>query len=250
MAQPCDRASSIAWIKRMLGCGVVRVELTNDQVGDAFDDAVRWWVGKRGLKKWAGTNIVSGQMEYVVPDDVDEVLEVVFPGLYLDSIAWSGEYYAYGDDGDYVYATSWFSGTPQTAFPGSYFQTIQHSEMVNRIFNAERAWEYDRNRKIITISPERQPSGSAFIHYISNTLTDEEFCKKILVRDRDIILRYAVVMAKQRLGRVRVKYQQWPSAGGMVSMDGDQLLGDVISELSILEEEIMGLSDAVPFVTG
>lgn len=253
MSKPCTRATAISWMKRQLGCGVVVVELTDDHLDDAFDDAVRWWIGRRGIKKLAAQNLTPGQQEYTMPDNTDEVLEVWFPGVQIDIIA-AVNPYAFIDVDQLPVAYQSITGVPGGSFYGTFMQIIQHAETARRVMGSEPTWRYERDTNTLLIFPRNQRTGSAIVRYISNSMTDttedDEFCKKISVRDRDIILKYARAKAKEMLGRIRGKYSEWPAAGGGRSLDGDALIGEARDEMERLNEEVIGLSDPVPFLVG
>lgn len=253
MARPCTRETSIAWLRRKLGCGVVAVELSEEQAEDSFDDAIRWWVGRKGIKKHAAQNLTPGVQEYVMTDDCDMVLEVFFPGVQLDIIA-AVNPYAFIDVDQLPVAYSSITGVPGGSFYGTFFQILQHAETARRVVSSEPTWEYRKDENKLWVFPRSQRNGSAIARYVSNDLTseteDDEFCKKILVRDRDIILRWALADVKETLGRIRGKYQDWPTAGGTRALDGDTLRTEGLAEKEKLDDEILGLSDPVPFITG
>jgi len=253
MALPCTKDAAVAWIRRKLGCGVVAVELTNDQAEDAFDDAVRWWVARKGVKKYAAQNLTPGVQEYTMPTDCDMVLQLWFPGVQLDIIA-AVNPYAFIDVDQLPVAYSSITGVPGGSFYGTFMQILQHAETARRVVGSEPAWEYRKSENMLWVFPRNQRNGSAVVRYVSNDLTSEtetdEFCSKITVRDRDLILRYARAEAKETLGTIRGKYGEWPTAGGTRTMDGDTLRTEAQAEKETLNEELLGLSDPVPFLTG
>lgn len=53
----------MAWAKRKLGGGTVVLEMSQDQAEDCFYDAVRWYVGNKGIKRYAATQLVPGVQE-------------------------------------------------------------------------------------------------------------------------------------------------------------------------------------------
>ena len=68
------------WIKRRLGCGVVGVELTDDQLDDSIDDAKIWWQMWIGQMK-STLLTLTGKYEYDDTDiasDVDSIVDVIF----------------------------------------------------------------------------------------------------------------------------------------------------------------------------
>jgi len=243
----------MAWLRRKLGCGVTNVEMTPDMFGDSFDDAVRWWVGRRGIKKHAVQNLTPGVQAYTMPSDCDMVLELWFPGVQLDIIAAINPY-AFIDVDQLPVAYSSITGVPGGSFYGTFMQILQHAETARRVVSSEPTWEYRKDENTVWVFPRNQRNGSAIARYVSNDLTsdtcDDEFGSKILVRDRDIILKWALADAKETLGRIRSKYQDWPTAGGTRALDGDTLRSEGNTEKEILNDEVIGLSDPVPFITG
>lgn len=261
---PKTRTEAIEWGPRELGCGVTIIELTIKHVEDAFDDAVRWWVGRRGLKKHAVAQTFQGTQTYTAPDDCDEVLEVWFPGVQFDVIA-AIEPYAFIDVDMLPAAYQSLTGIPGGSFYGTISQIIAHAETARRIISSEPAWRYFKSDLAgtpnqIMIFPRNRIGGVMIIRYISDALVSDDpplpattpinQFRILRVRDRDIILKYYLATLKQKLGRVRSKYSEWPSAGGSKTLDGDTLLAEAQTELAELKEEIMGLSDGVPFLTG
>jgi hypothetical protein len=260
MADPQTKTEAIAWVERKLGGGVVVLEMSEDQLSDSFDDAVRWYVSRKGIKRRAIVSLVPGTVEYAAPTDCDEVLDVVFPGVQLDIIA-AVNPFAFIDVDQLPVAYQSITGVPGGAFYGTLHQILAHAETARRVVGSEPAWEYFKDTNIIQIYPRNQRSGVAVAFYISTTLvtadptapatTPINDFRKLRFRDRDIILRWAVAEAKERLGRVRAKYSDgMPSAGGSKNLDGDTLIGEGQNEKTALNEEIMGLSDPVPFLVG
>lgn len=259
MADPMTKAEAISWMKRQLGCGVVVLELTDEHAEDAFDDAIRWYVGRKGIKRHAAASITTGQQEYDMPEDTDEVIWVAFPGVQIDVIA-AVNPFAFIDVDQLPVAYQSITGVPGGSFYGTLHQIIQHAETARRVIGAEPAWDYRKDENKLYIFPKQHQSGTAIVRYASSTLnavdptppatTPINDFKTLRVRDRDIILKYARAKLKETLGRIRSKYSEWPSAGGTKSMDGDTLLSESQAEIVDLNTELIGLSDPVPFITG
>ena len=256
---PKTRAAAIAWLKRSLGSGVVVVELCQDHFEDSFADAIRWYVGRKGIKRRAMANILSGVQEYSMPEDTDEVLEVWFPGVQIDIIA-AVNPYAFIDIDQLPVAMQSVTGTPGGSFYGSLHQILAHAETARRVVGSEPAWEYFKDTNVLHVTPRSQRGGLAIVRYASTTLgcdapvppatTPVNDFAKIRVRHRELILRYALAKIKERLGRVRGKYTELPSAGGTKSLDGDTLLSESREEVTTLNAEIMELNEGVPFLVG
>lgn len=259
MTDPLNREDAIGWVQRSLGCGAVILEITEEHADDSFDDALRWWIARKGIKRHAVQNIVSGQSSYVMPDDCDEVMMVWFPGVQLDVIAAINPF-AFIDVEMLPVAYQSLTGLPGGSFYGTLHQMIAHASTARRVIGAEPAFEYDKDINTLQIYPTNHTSGTAIARYASTKLITEDPTppattpvndfSRLRFRDRDLILRYARAALKVRLGRVRSKYTEWPSAGGAKTMDGDTLITEGREEFDTLTEELIGLSDPVPFVVG
>ena len=252
MADPKTREEALKWAKRQVGGGVVVLEVNEDHVEDSFDDAIRWYIARKGIKRRAVTNLSPGIQEYAMPDDTDEVLDVWFPGVQIDIIA-AVNPFAFIDVDQLPVAYQSITGVPGGSFYGTLHQILSHAETARRVIGSEPAWEYFKDTNILHIAPRNIGGGSSLVSFISTRLDSEKITDdfaKLRYRDRDIILRYLVAKLKEKLGRVRGKYTDWPSAGGSKSLDGDTLLGEAQGEIERLDEEIKALSEPVPFLVG
>jgi hypothetical protein len=256
---PLNEVDAIEWLKRKLGCGVVVVELTDAMLEDAFCDAVRWYIARKGVKRLAAQNLSPGIVEYLMPDDCDEVLSVDFPGVQIDIIA-AVNPFAFIDVDQLPVAYQSITGVPGGSFYGTFHQILAHAETARRIVGSEPAWDYYKDENVIRIAPTNQRGGSAVVRYASSKLVTEDPVapattpkndfSNLRVRDRDLILKYMMAEAKVTLGRIRGKYTEWAAAGGAKGMDGDTLLSEAREDMTTLTEELIGLSDPVPFIVG
>jgi len=256
---PLTKTDALEWVRRAIGGGAVVLELCEEHFCDSFDDAIRWYIGRKGIKRRAVQNLSPGVQEYEMPQDCDEVLEVWFPGVQIDIIA-AVNPYAFIDIDQLPVAYQAITGIPGGSFYGTFNQILAHAETARRVVGSEPAWEYFKDTNIIHIAPRNQRVGMALARYISTTLGVEDPVspattpvndfKRLRFRHRDLILRYAVAKAKERLGRVRSKYTEFPSAGGTKNLDGDTLLGEAQGEIEKLDAEIVELNEGVPFLIG
>jgi hypothetical protein len=256
---PLTRGEAITWLKRSLGGGIVVLELCQEHFEDSFADAIRWFVGRFGIKRRALQNIVGGIQEYKMPDDCDEVLEVWFPGVQIDIIA-AVNPFAFIDIDQLPVAYQSITGVPGGAFYGTLEQILMHAETARRVVGSEPAWEYFQDTNVLHIAPRSQRGGIAIARYASTTFVADDPIKpekvpvndfrRIKFRHRELILRYALAKVKERLGRVRGKYTEWPGAGGGKTLDGEALLSESREDVVALNEEIMGLNEGVPFLVG
>lgn len=256
---PRTKSEAILWAKRKVGGGAVVIELCEEHFEDAFDDAVRWYIGRKGIKRLAAQNLSPGNQEYAMPDDCDEALELWFPGVQIDIIA-AVNPYAFIDIDQLPVAYQSITGVPGGSFYGTFHQILAHAETARRVVGSEPAWEYFKDTNLIYIAPHNQRSGGAIVRYISTKLISDDPTapattplndfRRLRFRHRDLILRYMVAQVKDRLGRIRSKYTEMPSAGGTKNLDGDTLLGEAQGEMEKLDQEILDLNEGVPFLIG
>lgn len=260
VADPMTRTEVIAWAKRKLGSGTVVLEMSKESVEDAFHDAVRWYIGRKGIKRYAVVNLVPGVQEYEAPADTDEVLDLIFPGVQLDIIA-AVNPFAFIDVDQLPVAYQSITGVPGGAFYGTLHQILQHAETARRVVGSEPAWDYIKSTNTVRIAPRNQRSGTAVIRYASTTLVTDDppegetlpvnDLRKLRFRDRDLIMKMCLAEMKYRLSRTRGKYTDgMPGAGGNKNLDADGLLGEYQQEVEQLTQELIALSDPVPFLTG
>jgi hypothetical protein len=114
------------WLLRRLGAPMLKVELTQEHLEDAIEQAKRWFAAKKGQSKWAKLNISPGISAYDLsklwpdangvlgPDttppavppappnppravEVDVVCDVVFPSSRFDMSLLAGSPYVMPD---------------------------------------------------------------------------------------------------------------------------------------------------------
>jgi hypothetical protein len=226
------------WILRKLGAPLVKVELGADHLADAINDAERWFAAKKGFKSHTTLNL-DGSVEYALPDEVDTVLDVAFTVNRndIDSI---------------VDPLSLVDGMPQNSLTGpgnsmgllsSYAQMSQYLSMAKRMLGSEMEW-WQEGRKLIVLPPAT--SGTIRLDYKANRFTVEQLNE----RDHDLVKRMAFALAKETLGRIRSKFDAYPTAQGSVALDGSTLLAEAQAEKEGLEEEISASGYPMGFLVG
>lgn len=231
-----DIAKLRGWMKRRLGDGYVEVELTNEQIDDAIDDALYWWASRMGWYVLGELNIVGGTVSYdlsSVTPEVEDVTDIYFPvDPALDlSKAWGGFFDLRG----FPYGQFPF-GYTASGYYSTLVQTLQMYETANRIVSADDDFIYNKKTKELIITPEPSESGKAVYQY--DTPFKIEYLSQLDQKQQRLIKLYSLAGAKETLGRVRSKYQSLPAAGGDVSLDGNDLLGEARDEKERLDEEI------------
>jgi hypothetical protein len=236
---PRSKEDVIANILSALGHGKVAVELTPGHLTDSYEDAVRWFIVRKGMKRTYDESFIPEKQEYDVPPDVDEVVNVIPPSSGM------GDWFPYSDA-----VENGYRGIPiRHHMPAEYdysgvVQQFQHAEMSRRVLGYEFDWEWRADIRKLMVYLKFGIAGKMQVEYIS---TEIDFYT-LPVRMIDIITRRAIAEAKGRLGHIRGKYSDWMMAGGPKSMDGDSLLNEARDEMEALDKELDDLSYPASFI--
>jgi len=232
------------YIRRRLGEPIFDVELEDDHLNDAIDDATRWIAGILDQLRIGvvATNGAGG--EYPVPDDCQEVVDVYFEegrDKILDVFDWAGVELSPVGYGSYF-------STPSGAY--SYIQQWQsYLEQGKKIVGVDPMWEYDRFDRILRLYPsDGRDAGGAFGSKVAILYqTGEIALDKLHNYEYDLVRRYALAMAMEALGYIRTKYATVPSAQGEQSLNGDTLLGNAEALRNELTEKAKTLRRPLNF---
>lgn len=240
------------WILRRLGAPLLKVELTEEHLKDEIAMALRWFAAKKGYVRQYGLQLQPNVTEYALPDDVDVVTEVVFPFSNYDmspyaspwAWAWPNENMMtpFGYGGNYGSKNTGETG----GYLSSYQQVLQYTETARRIVGADPEWRQELRTLFILPLRLSPTTPKAIVYYTSNTFNLTELNQ----RDFDLVRRYAVACAKRDLGRIRSKYDQYPTAQGSAGLDGGTLLGEADTEIDALNEEIGESAMPIGFMVG
>jgi len=228
------------WMLRRLGAPLVKVEVTQAMLQDAIDYARHWFAAKKGVKKQMIMPMMSGQVEYNLPDIVDTVLDVAFPVAPMDISMVFSPFILLDDKVPYdVFAA------PQSAgLYSSFTQTLQYIETAKRILGAEPDWRQE-GRKLY-IFPIPKNDAGLWIDFKSNNFTVEQLNE----RDHDLVKRYALAKLKLDLAEVRGKHGENPGAAGNISLNAANLQQTAMAELEKLDQEIILSGFPMGFLKG
>jgi hypothetical protein len=228
------------WILRRLGSPMVRVELTDCHLDDAVEEARRWFSARKGVVKRALFQIIPQQVEYALPDEMDTVVDVAFPSAPFDFSLLFSPFILLDEKIPYdVFAAPFSSG-----LYSSFTQALQYIEMAKRVIGAEQEWWQDQ--RTLFLAPKPENAGGMMVWYKSGVTQIEQLNE----RDHDLLKRYALAVAKRDLGRIRSKYDSYPTAAGTTSLDGERLLEEASSEIEALTQELMDSGPPMGFLTG
>ena len=252
IGQRMDEDQLKHWILRRLGAPLLKIELTEEHLDDAISTAMHWYAAKKGFIRQLNLAITPNVTQYPLESYVDVVTDVVFPLSTYDLTpltspwGWAWPEENLGMPLNSVYRGFAAAGADSGGVVSSFEQVIQYSDMARRVFNGEFEWRQED--RVLYILPYRQPVAyqRAIVYYTSTRFTLLDFNE----RDHDIVKRYALAWAKLDLGRIRSKYDQYPTAQGSTGLDGGVLIGEGQAEIDALNEELADSAMPTGFLTG
>jgi hypothetical protein len=232
------------WVLRRLGAPLLKVELTADHLHDNVEDAKRWFAAKKGWRRFYGFDIFPSTSEYTLPKDVDVVLDVVFAYDPLDLSILAYPYWLPPENNQIPYSVFNVAGNSGGLY-SNYVQTLQFIETARRVMSAEADWRQENDKLQLFPNPTR--SGKAVVEYNSHQINS---VIELSERDHLLLKKYALAMAKMDLGRIRSKFDNYPTAQGTTTMDGAALLEEAKTDIEKLDEEIGESGKPMGFLVG
>jgi len=228
------------WILRRLGGLVHKVELCEEHVTDAVENARRWFAAKKGQRKFFTVYGLPNVVEYDLDCDIDRVIDVVFTAQKLDLSLIFSPFTLLEEKIPYDVFASGGSG----GLYSSYVQSLQYVEMAKRILGAELEWYQEGQKLFIAPVPAdaRLMLVEAKLHSVQIECLSE--------RDHDLVKRFALASAREDLAWIRGKFDSYPGAQGTISLDGDRLAEAARAEKELLNEEISASGYPMGFLTG
>jgi hypothetical protein len=236
-----EQAAVADYIRKYLGDPVLCVELGDENIEAAIGDAEMWILVHMAPVHQQSFQMVSGQSEYQVLPDVDTVVDVAFPKAALDDLCDQSSEDFYGP-------VPWAMGSGHglNHYPQSGITQVQQmAESATRVFSSDPTWIWNRPTRRLILRPANT-SGAAIYWYTTKSLSYTD----LTVQHDWLLRRYAAAAAKMILGNIRSKYDDYPAAGGRVSMNGSELVAQAQEELIMLDEKIKALAVPMPFLTG
>ena len=230
------------YIKRKLGDGIVKVELTEDHMDDIMRDSRRWFINRIGVEVFFPLAVSRGTTTYTLPDYVIDVYKVHLPSNSLAGITGEDDFsrqygYLFGQWYTQSYGaggTGMAPGQDQAPY-SNLVQRLQMLETIGRLWGSDSDWSYNSRDRVLNIMPGPGVSGPAMLQ-VNSAMFDTT---KLDPGDEDLFLRWAIADAKEQLGRNRSKYDSLPTVGGDRSLDGDTLLSEAQIEKENLERQAL-----------
>ena len=227
------------WILRRLGAPMWKVELTCEHLDDAIEDAVRWFVAKKGEIKLEEIDVAPGETQYALKDYMEVVVDVASSNVVSAMTPISDEF-----GFNQIVVGPGYDWHSYKYFLSDVVQRLQYLEVGKRVLDANFEWRVDG--RTLTLLPKKTVGGKMIIFYKSNDIVIEQLGE----RDHDLVKRFALMRAKEMLGRVRSRFDSYETASGQKSLDGPVLLEEAQREEEKLQEEIMQSAYPMGFTTG
>tara|TARA_Y100000310_G_scaffold140395_1_gene139864 strand:- start:552 stop:1289 length:738 start_codon:yes stop_codon:yes gene_type:complete len=233
------------YVTRSLGEGVVAVEMTDLQLQDSVDSASMLYHQIIGAYQFTTIDIIGGTGEYSMPNDCISIAEVYFDmsrsGIY-ESFDWAGvelgpmSFGMYGGHRDSSGAGGGYSYL---------IQSLNYRDQSKRILSVDEDWFWDRERKLLCLTPKNSSASKIGVKYQSNDID----WSRLYPHEYHLFRRFALAESMITLGQIRTKYSTLPSAQGDLSLNGDALKSEADGIKMNLMEHIKAIRPPLPITT-
>jgi hypothetical protein len=249
--QLMDAAELSIWILRYLGAPFIKVELTQEAIDDAIEEARRWFTSKKGYYRIYFIPVVQGGAPYVLEPEIEVVVSVAFSSSALNTLtsALTGGFGpGFGVDlQGGIYFGSGFGGNGSVPGPLSgWVQTLMYLKQMSHVFSTDLEWRQE-GRSLYLFPTNVYTSGTIAVEFKTNTFTIEQLPDK----DHELVKRYALMACKKRVGRIRSKYiGGFPTAQGNSELDGQNMLDEAKAEEEQLNIDVYESGYPMGFMLG
>jgi hypothetical protein len=240
VARPGDRLREQwkRWIMMQLGAPVIKVELTEAQVDEFIDSAIKrmsqWGMFEevcifRVTPKENGYDLLEMIPEYINVKDViysPNQAESLLQGFFTD--------FAFDNRSFFWYHSTYASMT-------DFYILNAYNEMYLRTIGNEGQWKVVGNKLYLSPTPDK-PVWAA-IEYTA-------FPDKLDVRRDEWIREWALSECMMALGNIRGKYSQLPGPRGELQLDGEQMITRAVEKQEKLLERLNEYIEPALFETG
>jgi hypothetical protein len=224
------------YVLLMLGAPVIRVELDEQHVDLAIDEAlkiVEEWAPREYFQYYV-FQTTPGQSVYEMPPDIGLIRNVFY--RQLSNPAFTSTDLGGSIPLEFMYGSQSTFGflTPQFPVWGSTSEWVvykQYEQMYNRVSSAIGSWEWLGGLRHIRISPTPCHTQQAIVHYIQKCRDWRE----VLVQMQEGALIFAQIM----LGHIRSKYGNPPGPSGGLILDGQNMLANAIQAKAEWESRLL-----------
>lgn len=232
---PVDRASFTTYCLRRLGKGVINIEVSNEQVNDRIDDALKFWWDYH----FEGVDHTYYKYQ-LLQADLDNNY-ITLPTNIIGAIRMFPAGNAFNSQNMFnikyqIMLNDLWTLTNVSVVP--YWMAMQHLELLQEVFVGETPIRYNRHSNIFYID---MPLKDFFM--VGEWLIIEAY----QVVDPDVythawsdrwLQAYATALIKRQWGEHLKKYTGMQTAGGIV-FNGQQIFNEAVEEIAAIEHEVI-----------
>lgn len=229
------------YVLAMLGAPVVEIELDDQQLDIAVDEALAVFeeYAPQEYFEYLVFNTTPGQSVYKMPAEVGYIRDVSYKqsgSMAFTSSDLGGvlpvEYFYPGSAGAGAAAGGMMNpSSPMWGNAGEWVLYKQYEQMYSRLASNIGGWEWLSDYQHIKVYPIPMAVHKVIVHYIQK--------HKDWKRVSHAMKEGALCFAKIMLGRIRSKIKNPPGPNGGVQLDGDTLLSEGNAEKEKWEERLL-----------
>lgn len=219
-------------VKYKLGWPLVKLEITDDQISEQINYALRWFykhaTGTATKRKYLVFWLIPGQQYYTLPAEVIEVtdytLDTSITGINtlftLENYLWNYGFLNFFDiqRGQFTLL--------------SYHLVLNYIETLRRYVTGKYLFQFNKWTRQLFVQPDPDTTNLAMIEVI--TKVDSDYLYDALwVED------YTAARCKYIIGEVRSKYSGATLPGIGATLNGDTMKSEALEEMQRLEERLM-----------
>lgn len=244
------RAEVVDYIRLRLGDGMVDVELDPEHYDNCIDKSVKRFRQRTANayeSSYVFLEIVEGQQEYTLPEEIEEVRQV-----FRRSVGSGGS-----DTGtsfepfEAAFQNTYLLQSGRIGGMATYEMYYQYQELSARLFGGFVNFEFNPTTNVLTLLRKFTNSGEKMVLWTYNLRPESR-----LLQDRQAapwINDYALALAKYTLGEARSKFSTIAGPQGGTSLNGESLKAEAQVEMDKLDEELRNYvdgSDPLSFIIG
>lgn len=234
MALPASRSEFKAYILRAIGDGVLRINVSDDQVEDRIDEAVRWWQDYHydGTERQMVAHQVTAEDKTKRYFELDEKYVGVIRIFELSSAFGSQHLFSL----TYQFAQSDFLTSALTGSMVPYWMAMTHVELVQQILIGKQPIRFNRHmgRLYVDMDWDRVATGDWVVAEAYEKVDPDEFTSAW--SDRWLI-EMATELVKRQWGTNLKKFDGMQMAGGMV-FNGQKIYDEADARIEELKDEM------------
>lgn len=231
-------------IARDLGYPLIKIELTSDQIDDAIDDAsdkfIKYTAGNATEEQYFAVILSSGTAIYDLPEGVITVIDYS-----EDSSSWGGVNQLFTVE-NYLYHLGYIDPFGMMGRSGfiSYHLALNFLDSYSRYLTNKYIYRYYSETNQIQVHPTPSKSGEFVLirSYMLQGSTFSSWTKNNFykwVYDQEWVRKYATALAKEKMGYIRRKFENFQSIGNVgISLDGQSLIDEAREDKESLDEDL------------